>query len=89
MAGAPGDLEDLSIAVAHWHVNAWGGAEYLVTHLADALDCDRVYTLGAPSPSEPNPYGDVTFEDVTWSLAYPRTRRLQQRAGRVFEYAQW
>ena len=30
-ADEPVDFEDLDIAVAHWHVSAWGGAEYLVT----------------------------------------------------------
>ena len=83
------DIADLDIAVAHWHVNAWGGAEYLVTKLAEALDVDSVYTLGDPDPDGPNPYGDVTFEDVTATLDYPGVRRLQRRAGRVFEYAQW
>jgi len=89
MADVSADVGDLSIAVAHWHVNTWGGAEYLVTHLADALDCDRVYTLGEPSVDDPNPYGDIAFEDVTPSLDYPRVRKLQRRIGRVFEYAQW
>lgn len=82
-------IDDLSIAVAHWHVNAWGGAEYLATKLAEALELESVFTLGKPEPADPNPYGDVTFEDVTPALDYPRVRRLQRRAGRVFEYAQW
>lgn len=82
-------LADLDVAVAHWHVRSWGGAEYLVTRLAEALDEEVVYTLGEPGPDEPNPYGDVRFEDVTPSLSYPGVRRLQRRAGRVFEYAQW
>lgn len=85
----PADFDDLDVAVAHWHVNAWGGAEYLVTKLAEAVEADRVYTLGAPDPDDPNPYGDVTFEDVTPRLDYSAVRRLQRRAGRVFEYAQW
>jgi glycosyltransferase involved in cell wall biosynthesis len=83
------EVADLEVAVAHWHVDAWGGAEYLVTHLAEALDVDAVYTLGDPDPDDPNPYGDVGFEDVTPSLASPALRRLQRRAGRSFEYAQW
>ncbi len=77
------------MAVAHWHVRSWGGAEYLVTRLAEALGADTVHTLGAPDPDEPNPYGDVAFRDVTPTLSYPWGRRLQRRAGRVFEYAQW
>lgn len=87
--GAEIAIDDLSIAVAHWHVNAWGGAEYLATKLAEALELESVFTLGKPEPADPNPYGDVTFEDVTPALDYPRVRRLQRRAGRVFEYAQW
>jgi glycosyltransferase involved in cell wall biosynthesis len=83
------DFENLDVAVAHWHVNAWGGAEYLVTKLAEAVEVDRVYTLGDPDPDEANPYGDVTFVDVTPHLDYSAVRRLQRRAGRVFEYAQW
>jgi glycosyltransferase involved in cell wall biosynthesis len=83
------DVDDLDIAVAHWHVNAWGGAEYLVTKLAVSLGVESVFTLGDPEPTDPNPYGDVTFRDVTETLDYPRIRRLQRRAGRVFEYAQW
>lgn len=82
-------LTDLDVAIAHWHVRSWGGAEYLVTHLGEALDQDTVYTLGDPDPESENPYGDVRFEDVTPSLSTPRLRRLQRRAGRVFEYAQW
>lgn len=83
------DIDDLDVALAHWHVNAWGGAEYLVTKMAEAVNVDVVHTLGEPDPSDPNPYGDISFVDVTPSLDYSRIRRLQQRAGRVFEYAQW
>jgi glycosyltransferase involved in cell wall biosynthesis len=83
------DIDDLDVALAHWHVNAWGGAEYLVTKMAEALGINMVYTLGEPDPSDPNPYSDIPFVDVTPSLDYSRIRRLQQHAGRVFEYAQW
>jgi glycosyltransferase involved in cell wall biosynthesis len=82
-------LTDLDIAVAHWHINAWGGAEYLVTHLAEALGEETVYTLGDPAPDTSNPYGDVTFKNVIPSLDYTLMRHLQHRAGRVFEYAMW
>jgi len=88
MAGARA-LEDLSVAVAHWHVRSWGGAEYLVTRLAEALDVDEVHTLGPPSPDKDNPYGDVDFVDVVSDLGPPVVRRLQLRAGRVFEYSLW
>ncbi|WP_247009105.1 glycosyltransferase [Halorientalis litorea] len=83
------ELADLDVAVAHWHVNAWGGAEYLVTRLAEALDCGQVYTVGSPDPDDPNPYGDVAFVDVTDGLSPRPLRKLQARAGRVFEYALW
>lgn len=82
-------LAELDVAVAHWHVNAWGGAEYLVTHLAEALGVDTVYTIGEPSPDDPNPYGDVAFEDVLPSLSPTLLRRLQSKVGRIFEYALW
>ncbi len=85
----PRDLADLDVAVAHWHVNAWGGAEYLVTRLAEALEVDTVYTLGSPTPDDPNPYGDVAFEDVLGTLSPAPLRRLQARVGRAFEYALW
>jgi len=90
-ADRSGDINfaDLDVAIAHWHVRAWGGAEYLVTKLAKALDVESVYTLGAPEPDDPNPYGDVGFEDVTGVLDYPRIRRIQRLADRVFEYSQW
>jgi glycosyltransferase involved in cell wall biosynthesis len=83
------ELGDLEIRLAHWHVNAWGGAEYLVTRLAKALNLDRVYTIGAPSPDDSNPYGAVEFYDVLQDLSMRPIRRLQSRAGRVFEYALW
>ncbi|MFB6077361.1 MAG: glycosyltransferase [Halarchaeum sp.] len=89
MNGRTGALDGLDVAVAHWHVEAWGGAEYLVTRLAEALGVDAVHTLGEPDPDDPNPYGDVRFVDVTPTLDYAPVRRLQRRAGRVFEYAQW
>lgn len=89
MSGQPPTIDDLDIAVAHWHVNSWGGAEYLVTKLATVLGAECVYTLGEPTPDTANPYGSVDFEDVTSELDYPRTRRFQRLAGRTFEYAQW
>lgn len=88
-SGTQPSFDDLDVAVAHWHVNAWGGAEYLVTELADVLNVDTVFTIGTPSPDEPNPYGDVSFYDVTKDLSPRSLRRLQARFGRVFEYALW
>ena len=82
-------LDDLDVAVAHWHVRAWGGAEYLVTHLADTLDVDRVHTIGEPEPDDPNPYGDIEWVNVIDDLSPRPIRRLQASVGRVFEYALW
>jgi len=78
-------LDSLSIAVAHWNVRAWGGAEYLVTKLAEAVDTTTVYTLGEPEPDGQNPYGDVTWVDVATGPG----RRLKRRFGRAGEYALW
>jgi len=80
-------LPDVSVAIAHWHVRSWGGAEYLVTMLADVLGRDRVYTMGAPDPDESNPYGDVEFYNLLDDQS--PLRRLQGQIGRAFEYALW
>lgn len=85
----PPDFDNLDVAVAHWHVNAWGGAEYLVTKLAEALDCQTVYTVGTPDPDDPNPYGEVQFIDVIDSLSPRPLRKIQGRVGRIFEYGLW
>lgn len=82
-------LDGLDIAVAHWGINGWGGAEYLVTKLAETLGQDRIYTIGQPSPADPNPYGDIQFVDVTDDLSPRLLRKLQVRVGRPFEYALW
>lgn len=86
-ADAP--LVHADVAVAHWHVRSWGGAEYVVTRLAEVLDSDRVYTIGSPDPDAANPYGDVQFVDVTERLSPRLLRKGQARVGRVFEYALW
>ena len=80
-----GTLEDLDVAIAHWHVTAWGGAEYLVSQLADVLGVDEVYTIGTPEPDGPNPYGDQQWIDVTGGV----TDWVRKRAGRAGEYALW
>lgn len=82
-------VTDLDVAVAHWGIDAWGGAEYLVTRLAEALGLRRVYTMGPPKPDDPNPYGEVAFVDVTDDLSPRPLRKLQARLGRPFEYALW
>ncbi len=82
-------LRDLDIAIAHWGINAWGGAEYLATILADVLNVDRIYTIGKPKPDDPNPYGKVRFVDVTEDLSPRLLRKAQAHVGRPFEYALW
>jgi len=89
MSEADIPLMDADIAIAHWHVRAWGGAEYVVTRLAETLGCDRVYTIGTPDPDGSNPYGDIQFVDVTERLSPRLLRKGQARVGRVFEYALW
>jgi glycosyltransferase involved in cell wall biosynthesis len=84
-----GRIEDLDVALAHWHIRSWGGAEYLVTKLAEAVGTETVFTTGTPEPEDPNPYGDVRFYDVIQDQSYAPVKRLQQRADRVFEYALW
>ncbi len=74
-----------SIALAHWHCNAWGGSEYLVTKLAEVLDLNTIYTIGQPDPDSPNPYGDVEWVDVTSGPI----DTLRQKIGRAGEYALW
>ena len=83
------DGSDLAVAVAHWHVDSWGGAEYLVTRLAEALDAERIYTVGTPDPDRDNPFGSVAFYDVLADFGSPRLARLRSRVDRVFEYALW
>ena len=80
--------DDLDIAVAHWHIDSWGGAEYLVTKLAEAVGESTVYTVGEPEPDSKNPYGTVKFHDVVGDLP-ESTARLRARLGRPAEYGIW
>jgi glycosyltransferase involved in cell wall biosynthesis len=82
-------LDELSVAVAHWHVRGWGGAETLATALAAELGVDTVHTMGDPDPDAPNPYGDVRFESLLERLDGGPLRRLQSAMGRPAEYALW
>jgi glycosyltransferase involved in cell wall biosynthesis len=80
--------DDLDIAVAHWHIDSWGGAEYLATKLAEAVGESTVYTVGEPEPDSENPYGTVEFHDVVGDLP-ESTARLRVRLGRPAEYGIW
>ena len=81
-------VDELSVAVAHWHIDSWGGAEYLVTKLAEAVGESRVYTVGEPEPDSDNPYGDIEFHDVTADLP-EWTTGVRKRLGRPAEYSLW
>lgn len=81
-------VDGLSIAVAHWHIDSWGGAEYLVTKLAEAVGESQVYTVGEPEPDSDNPYGDIKFYDVTADLP-EWTTGLRKQLGRPAEYSLW
>lgn len=85
MSGEKSTTAEPSVAVAHWHIHAWGGAEYLVTKLAEAIGTDRIYTIGEPEPDDPNPYGDVEWIDVSTGPG----ARIKRRIGRPAEYALW
>lgn len=81
-------IDDLDIAVAHWHIDSWGGAEYLITKLAEAVGETTVYTVGDPDPDLDNPYGDIEFHDVVRDLP-ELTAGLRARLGRPAEYGIW
>ncbi len=52
-------LSELSVSVAHWHLNAWGEAECLVIKLGEPFDCQTMLTVGDPNLDELNLYGDI------------------------------
>ena len=80
-------IRNLKIAIAHWKPRSWGGAEYLVTKMAEVLGIDKIYTLGK-LPSE-NPYGKVDFYDITKDLDFSLLKRFQLKFDRLFEYSIW
>jgi len=79
------ELSQLSVSLAHWHAQSWGGAEYLVTKLADVLEIDQIHTIGTPDPDTDNPYGDVKWVDVTGG----GLDTVKRQFGRAAEYALW
>lgn len=81
-------IDDLEITVAHWHIDSWGGAEYLITKLAETVGESTIYTVGEPEPDSQNPYGTVEFHDVVTDLP-ESTARLRARLGRPAEYGIW
>lgn len=82
-------LADLDVAVAHWGMRSAGGAEAVAVALADALDCDRIYTVGRPDALTRREYPDVEFYDVLRDASLEPLRRAQNSLDRVFEYALW
>ncbi len=79
------NIKNTHVSLAHWHSQSWGGAEYLVTKLAEVLELDTVYTIGQPDPDTPNPYGDIEWVDVTDGPA----DAVRKKVGRAGEYALW
>ena len=79
--------KELKIGIAHWRIYSWGGAEYLVTKLAEVLGIKNIYTLGTP-PGD-NPYGKVKFYDVTKDLPLSHFKRFLLKFNRIFEYYIW
>jgi glycosyltransferase involved in cell wall biosynthesis len=86
-ASAP-TIDELSVTVAHWNIDSWGGAEYLVTKLAEAVGESTVYTVGEPEPDSDNPYGNIEFYDVTADLP-EWTTGVRKQLGRPAEYSLW
>ncbi|RJX47508.1 glycosyltransferase [Halonotius pteroides] len=81
-------IENLDIALAHWHINSWGGAEYVITKMAEIIDETTVYTVGEPDPESENPYGAIEFHNVVDDLP-ESTAKLRSRLGRPAEYSIW
>jgi glycosyltransferase involved in cell wall biosynthesis len=83
------ELADLDVAVAHWGIDSPGGAEAVAVALADALDSDRLYTLGVPDADTRETYPGTDFYDLLADSTLEPLRRAQHRVDRVFEYALW
>ncbi len=73
----------MKVGLIHWRVRSWGGAEYLVTKMAEALNLKKVYTLR--KPKSPNPFGKVEFVEVN----LPVSLKLISKFGRAAEYFVW
>jgi len=82
------DLGSVDVALAHWGMRSFGGAETVVDEMAAALGVDRVYTVGDPG-SEVRARFDAELYDLLEDRRLPALRRLQARADRVFGYALW
>lgn len=83
-----GGLDGVDVAVAHWGIRSPGGAEQVAVAIADALEVDRIHTVGRPDAETRGAYPDVEFYDVLGDLSLSALRRAQARS-RAFEYAVW
>ncbi|WP_254546359.1 glycosyltransferase [Halomarina pelagica] len=86
---SPVDVEDLSVAVAHWGIDSPGGAEAVAVAIAETLGCERIYTVGPPDERTRREYDHVEFHDVCRDLPLSPLRSAQARVDRLFEYALW
>lgn len=75
----------MKVKIVHWRVRSWGGAEWLITKVAECLGIREIYTL--KSPKTDNPFGDVKFVGVEKFLDIPA--RLLVNLGRAVEYVIW
>ncbi len=77
----------MRVAIAHWSVRSWGGAEYLITKVAECLGVKRIYTL-RKFPDSDNPFGNVEFVELYGDLS-PLNRIMLKAMGRAWEYFIW
>jgi len=82
------DLGGVDVALAHWGMRSFGGAETVVDEMAAVLGVDRVYTVGDPGPGVRDRF-DAELYDLLGDRRLPDLRRLQARVDRVFDYALW
>ncbi len=75
----------MRVGIFHWKARSWGGAEYLISKIAEVLGVRKIYTLG--HPSTPNPYADVEFYDLR--VSYYSKFLLNFSFFRFFEYSIW
>jgi len=75
----------MKVTVIHWRVKSWGGAEYLVTKVAECLGLKKVYTL--KKTKSQNPFGSIEFTEVYDNLDF--SSKMLSRIGRAGEYLVW
>ncbi len=75
----------MKVKIVHWRVRSWGGAEYLITKVAECLGVKEVYTL--KKPKSDNPFGKVSFKEVYKELDL--SAKIAAKLGRAGEYFVW